>query len=220
MCDYLSFLVSSDKKGPHVGRLYFADLLSHSETAEAHQLEPETYREVEWVGDEPRHLEVRALTSADARWYRQLILDRYSTRTALMSAIPAYQKLENGSFKYEASSGVFKTKLFNGSKRWYLHGKPHREDGPAVEYANGTKEWWLHGKLHRKDGPAIEWPDGPKKWYLHGKRHRKDGPAVEEPNGYKAWYLHGRLHREDGPAVEWPDGYKAWYLHGEFIKNK
>ena len=33
-----------------------------------------------------------------------------------------------------------------GSKHWYLNGKPHREDGPAVEYANGDKEWWLNGK--------------------------------------------------------------------------
>ena len=24
--------------------------------------------------------------------------------------------------------------------------KPHREDGPAVEYANGTKYWYLNGE--------------------------------------------------------------------------
>jgi hypothetical protein len=27
---------------------------------------------------------------------------------------------------------------------WFLHGKMHREDGPAAEYANGDKEWCLH----------------------------------------------------------------------------
>jgi hypothetical protein len=26
-----------------------------------------------------------------------------------------------------------------------LHGKLHREDGPAVEYVNSTKEWYLNG---------------------------------------------------------------------------
>jgi len=32
----------------------------------------------------------------------------------------------------------------NGTKAWYLNGKLHREDGPAVEYANGDKDWYLN----------------------------------------------------------------------------
>ena len=55
----------------------------------------------------------------------------------------------------------------SGDKRWYLNGKLHREDGPAIELANGDKEWWLNGKLHREDGPAIEYADGAKSWYLN-----------------------------------------------------
>ena len=35
----------------------------------------------------------------------------------------------------------------DGTKSWRLHGKCHREDGPATEYSDGSKEWWLHGKL-------------------------------------------------------------------------
>jgi len=31
-------------------------------------------------------------------------------------------------------------------KSWYRHGKRHREEGPAVEYADGRKEWYRHGK--------------------------------------------------------------------------
>jgi len=57
----------------------------------------------------------------------------------------------------------------NGSKEWHLHGKHHREDGPAIEYADGTKTWWLNGKRHREDGPACEWADGQKEWYLYGE---------------------------------------------------
>ena len=57
----------------------------------------------------------------------------------------------------------------DGTKYWYLNGKHHREDGPAVEYADGTKEWYLNGKHHREDGPAVEWADGTKFWYLNGK---------------------------------------------------
>jgi hypothetical protein len=34
----------------------------------------------------------------------------------------------------------------HGDKCWYLNGKLHREDGPAIEYANGAKSWWLNDK--------------------------------------------------------------------------
>jgi hypothetical protein len=75
------------------------------------------------------------------------------------------------------------------SKYWYLDGKLHREDGPAIEWSDGDKSWYLNGELHREDGPAVEWSDGTKSWYLNGKRHREDGPAVEDWDGYKEWYL-------------------------------
>ena len=54
-----------------------------------------------------------------------------------------------------------------GTKHWFLNGKLHREDGPAVEWADGSKSWWINGNLHRKDGPAVEWADGSKSWYLN-----------------------------------------------------
>ena len=57
----------------------------------------------------------------------------------------------------------------NGDKLWYLNGKLHREDGPAVDYANGDKSWGLNGKLHREDGPAVECANGTKSWYLNGE---------------------------------------------------
>ena len=41
----------------------------------------------------------------------------------------------------------YKVKVYaNGTKHWFLNGKLHREDGPAVELANGTKSWYLNGK--------------------------------------------------------------------------
>ena len=54
-------------------------------------------------------------------------------------------------------------------KEWYLNGKLHRKDGPAVERATGTKHWYLNGKLHREDGPACEYSSGDKAWYLNDK---------------------------------------------------
>jgi hypothetical protein len=58
----------------------------------------------------------------------------------------------------------------NGTMEWYLDGKRHREDGPAIEGSGGSKFWYLNDKFHREDGPAIECPDGDKVWYLDGKR--------------------------------------------------
>tara|TARA_R110002124_G_scaffold275368_1_gene445684 strand:- start:271 stop:513 length:243 start_codon:yes stop_codon:yes gene_type:complete len=59
-------------------------------------------------------------------------------------------------------------------------------------YTSGTKKWYLNGKLHREDGPAIECVDGLKCWYLNDKElteeeHRQqtqpqptcDGKTVE-----------------------------------------
>ena len=34
----------------------------------------------------------------------------------------------------------------SGCKSWFLGGKLHREDGPAVEYSNGDKHWYINDK--------------------------------------------------------------------------
>ena len=73
----------------------------------------------------------------------------------------------------------------------------HREDGSAVEYANGTKAWYLNGKPHREDGPAIEHIKGNKEWWVNGKRHREDGPAVEFACGEKCWWLNDEEYSEE-----------------------
>ena len=85
----------------------------------------------------------------------------------------------------------------DGTKHWYLKGKLHCEDGPAIEWTDGTKHWYLKGKLHREDGPAIEWAEGTKCWHLSGKFHREDGPAIEASDGNKWWYLKGKLLTEE-----------------------
>lgn len=53
--------------------------------------------------------------------------------------------------------------------------------------------WWLRGRLHREDGPAIKWPDGSRVWYLYGNIHRETGPAVEWSNGTRMWYVDGKI---------------------------
>ena len=54
---------------------------------------------------------------------------------------------------------------------------------------NGTKKWYLDGKLHKENGPAVEYEYDKKIWYLNGKKHRLDGPAVEYTSGYQLWYV-------------------------------
>ena len=61
-----------------------------------------------------------------------------------------------------------KIKYDNGSKIWFLNGKCHRTDGPAIECSYGNKSWFLNRKCHRTDGPAIECSSGDKFWYLNG----------------------------------------------------
>ena len=29
-----------------------------------------------------------------------------------------------------------------------------------------TRKWYLYGKRHRENGPAIEWPSGANVWYI------------------------------------------------------
>jgi len=38
-------------------------------------------------------------------------------------------------------------KFFYGERVWYLNGKQHRLDGPAIDYGNELKEWWVNGKF-------------------------------------------------------------------------
>ena len=52
-------------------------------------------------------------------------------------------------------------------------------------FDDGIKFWWLNGKRHREDGPAVDDPNGTKEWYLNGKKYteeefnKKMSPMVE-----------------------------------------
>lgn len=54
--------------------------------------------------------------------------------------------------------------------------------------SDGTKYWYLNGKNHRKNGPAIERPDGTREYYLNGKlitlKTRSNDPKVQELQNY------------------------------------
>ena len=58
--------------------------------------------------------------------------------------------------------------------RWYCDGLPHKEIGPsAIYFGSGCQDnvqYWIHGKLHRLDGPAVNFSNGRKRWYYEGKK--------------------------------------------------
>ena len=83
----------------------------------------------------------------------------------------------------------------------------------TVKVYDVQTEWYLNGKLHREDGPAITHQSGEWGWYLNGKLHRDGGPAMQI-EGDEAWYQHGKLHNTHGPAITYADGSKAWFLNG------
>ena len=61
----------------------------------------------------------------------------------------------------------------HGDKCWYLNGKLHREDGPAIEYANGSKSWWLNDKkLTEEEHKKATTPPNPS---CEGKEVEIDG---------------------------------------------
>jgi hypothetical protein len=124
---------------------------------------------------------------------------------------------------YSGGPGILKSKkpkmrkYRDGTRKWFLNGILHREDGPAIEDADGSRWWYLNGERHREDGPAIEWwpwTGGDVWWCRNGKLHREDGPAVEKADGTRKWFLNDKLHREDGPAIEKADGTREWYYKG------
>lgn len=50
-----------------------------------------------------------------------------------------------------------------------------RKDGPAVESLDGSlKEWFVNGKLHRIDGPAIVSTGSLKQYFLDGEEIHSD----------------------------------------------
>lgn len=108
-----------------------------------------------------------------------------------------------------------------GDKRWYLDGKLHREDGPAVIFNGDVEEhWYKNGKLHRDGGPALTNVDGSYEWYKDGVPHREDGPATYcAHNNRYIWYRDGELHRLDGPAVISGDGRMSWYIDDKYYNT-
>ena len=92
-----------------------------------------------------------------------------------------------------------------------------------VEWPDGSRYWFLNGKFHKEDGPAVIKSiiniDDCEEWYFHGFPHRIGGPAISSPDSI-CWYEEGELHRVDGPAIIDVAGRKSYYLYGKFYSKE
>jgi hypothetical protein len=75
-------------------------------------------------------------------------------------------KKENDTFKITFNE---LKRTFNDRVEYYnSEGFLHREnDLPARIYENGTKSWWINGKRHRENGPAVIDAYGQMWWFLN-----------------------------------------------------
>ena len=72
-------------------------------------------------------------------------------------------------------------------------GKPISAEGGFDEAraSGGEQSFWLEGKLHRTDGPALITREGDQHWYLHGRRHNAEGPAIVKADGRCLFFVDG-----------------------------
>ena len=48
-------------------------------------------------------------------------------------------------FKQQDAQRRWAAAIFvNRKKEWYINGKLHRTDGPAIIYSTGYQEWWIN----------------------------------------------------------------------------
>ena len=61
----------------------------------------------------------------------------------------------------------------------------HNPYGPAIIGIHGEVEYWIEGKLHRLDGPAVIrpnnkiWPNGKIQYYINGKKIDEEQFQIE-----------------------------------------
>lgn len=136
-----------------------------------------------------------------------------------MSTTPKMRDFDNVKYERDVYGDVTVS-------RYYLGGKLHKLNGPAVEYVDGSREeWYLNGERHRTpDASGAHYPayvtNEAQIWYVDGDKHRVGGPAIVHKSGAKEWFQNGLRHRDDGPAVEQYNGKKYYYINDEELTEQ
>jgi len=85
----------------------------------------------------------------------------------------------------------------------------------TIEYVNGFECWYVNGKQHRENAPAVICSNGYEEWYNDDKLHRLDGPAIYGGGGYDFYYIDGKCLSER----EWLCMVRELKLRGFLEKN-
>ena len=57
------------------------------------------------------------------------------------------------------------------SNFYWIYIENHPKFTGCVVDARGNRAYFLNGKRHREDGPAVEWPNGYKVYWLYGEEY-------------------------------------------------
>jgi len=68
------------------------------------------------------------------------------------------------------------------------------------EAVRDRQMWYLNGRLHRVDGPAVFDGDYYQLWYLNDRLHREDGPAVIDTKFQQYWLNGEQVTEADLPS--------------------
>ena len=71
-----------------------------------------------------------------------------------------HKEFRVGRTKEVPPKGAYCVTFQNLNRAWYLDGKFHRDDGPAIEYVNGINQWYLDGYPFHEE----EWETERIKW--------------------------------------------------------
>lgn len=86
-------------------------------------------------------------------------------------------------------------------EKYYMFGKLHRTDGPALVTSKENIYYYFKGKLHNQEHPSLHY--GSKVYCKHGLYHRLTKPSYRYVNYYKnivKYKQYNVLHRIDGNA--------------------
>ena len=182
MCDFASFLVTN------TGEILVYDMFSHSNTVEHYKLKPETYREAEWLYNDPESLIIRTLDTDSIVFKkakesiinlyptRQDFLNKYMTETVQLEAVKEY----GYAIKY----------IKNPSEAVQLEAV--KQNGCAIRYIkNPSKEVQL--KAIKENGNAIR--------YIKKPTEKMKLIAVKQ-NGYAIIYINNPSEKVQLAAVK------------------
>ena len=84
----------------------------------------------------------------------------------------------------------------DGTKRWFINGKCHRDnDKPAIIYKNGRQEWNINGECHRLYKPAVIYADGRQEWNINGNDITKEVIEFIKEHDLPDWSEWSEVHR-------------------------